>query len=312
MKISLITTVKNEAPTAQRLIQAIRRQTRLPDEWIVVDGGSDDGTAELFRQEPLCRVLGTSGNIAEGRNAAIDRAMYPIIAVIDAGCEPIPHWLEWLTAPLEQGKAEIAAGATTPRIGSSLEAAQWTLCDQFVLPWPGMRQPAISSRSLAFRRTVWLDDPYPEWLPYGEDTWIIERWRSRGHTVIRVPQAAVIWNLRPTVRAFLIQHFRYMYGDGRGRLHTGRHLLRFGFYGMIGSCVSIVGGSWVWIGLSGWAAYFLLTASRLLLIGPERTLRLCFTTLLRLPPMLIGLDLVKMVGYLTGQGSRWTRPPLSS
>ena len=57
MKVSLITTVRNEAATADRLIRSIRDQNRVPDEWLVVDGCSTDGTAEIFEGEPRCRVI---------------------------------------------------------------------------------------------------------------------------------------------------------------------------------------------------------------------------------------------------------------
>ena len=71
MKVSLITTVKNEAQHADSLIRAILQQTRQPDEWIVVDGGSVDDTAVKFRAIPLCTVLEHSCNRARGRNLAI-------------------------------------------------------------------------------------------------------------------------------------------------------------------------------------------------------------------------------------------------
>ena len=51
--ISIIIPTLNEARTLPRLLDGLRRQG-VPAEIVVVDGGSDDGTAELA----VCRTLG--------------------------------------------------------------------------------------------------------------------------------------------------------------------------------------------------------------------------------------------------------------
>ena len=112
MKVSLITTVRNEAAQADALINAILEQTRQPDEWIVADGGSTDGTAAQFRAIPLCSVLEEQCNRARGRNLAIRRANGAIIAVTDAGCLPSPTWLEHMVARVDAKERRIAAGQT--------------------------------------------------------------------------------------------------------------------------------------------------------------------------------------------------------
>ena len=44
--ISICATVKNEADTVRALISDLKSQTLRPDEIVVVDGGSTDGTPE--------------------------------------------------------------------------------------------------------------------------------------------------------------------------------------------------------------------------------------------------------------------------
>ena len=48
MKVTLISTVKDCAGSAGRFLDSLAAQTRAPDEVIVVDGGSADGTAEAY------------------------------------------------------------------------------------------------------------------------------------------------------------------------------------------------------------------------------------------------------------------------
>ncbi len=195
MKVSLITTVRNEAASAAALIDAVRRQTRPPDEWIVIDGGSSDDTARIFASTPMCTLRVVPSGISQGRNHAIALARHSVIAVTDGGCVPDSEWLARLVCPIEDDvlRAEVALGATAPRITRALDAAQWIVLDQFVGRASFRTQPAASSRTLAFRRHVWEALPYPEWLEAGEDSWLIDQWRRRGRRIVRVEDAVVEW-----------------------------------------------------------------------------------------------------------------------
>ncbi len=304
MRVSLVTTVKNEAASARRLIEAVKGQSRRPDEWIVVDGGSTDATAEHFAGEPACVLLRAGGNIAAGRNAAIAHASGPVIAVTDAGCRPAPDWLARLVEPLEAGRAEIAAGVTVPRVEAPFHAAGWALADQLVFPRLPVRKPAVSSRSLAFRRDVWERSPYPEWLDHGEDTWAVEQWLRQGRRLERVAGAVVEWDLRGSLGAFLAQQFCYMRGDGRARMHTWRHLARFAFHGAVSGLLAwgVTGQEpAAWAATALWLLYLAASVPRLLPLLAGRGWCFALKSLALLPPLLLGMDVAKMVGYLRGR-----------
>ena len=88
MKISLISTMLNERHTVGPWLDSIRRQSRLPDEIVIVDGNSSDGTWEFLQAaafaDPLLSVCRESGgNISTGRNMAVRHAKHEIIAVTD-------------------------------------------------------------------------------------------------------------------------------------------------------------------------------------------------------------------------------------
>ena len=58
-RLLVVSPVRNEAAHLERVVAAMAAQTRPPDEWVVVDDGSDDGTAELLaslarRPVPSC------------------------------------------------------------------------------------------------------------------------------------------------------------------------------------------------------------------------------------------------------------------
>ena len=102
-RVSLICTVLNEAGSVDDLLASVAAQTRPPDEIVIVDGGSLDGTWERLaswkaRGLPLLALRRTGANISLGRNEAIRAAGGEIIAVTDAGVRLDPGWLAALLA----------------------------------------------------------------------------------------------------------------------------------------------------------------------------------------------------------------------
>ena len=69
MRVSLISTVKDASAYVEDFAGSVVAQTRAPDEVIVVDGGSTDGTPELLRRaaESFTVIEERGANIARGR-----------------------------------------------------------------------------------------------------------------------------------------------------------------------------------------------------------------------------------------------------
>src|SRR6476620_5412885 len=127
--VSLVTTVKNEERSIDSFLDSVFGQSRLPDEVIVVDGGSDDRTLARIRtwaerQPTLSLIEAPGANIAAGRNIAIGHARGQVIAVTDAGTVLDPGWLEQLVRPLlSEDGVGVAAGFFEPGGASRLERA---------------------------------------------------------------------------------------------------------------------------------------------------------------------------------------------
>jgi poly-beta-1,6-N-acetyl-D-glucosamine synthase len=64
-RLLVVSPVRNEAAHLERVVAAMAAQTRPPDEWVVVDDGSDDGTGELLgalaAEVPFMRVVSAAG-----------------------------------------------------------------------------------------------------------------------------------------------------------------------------------------------------------------------------------------------------------
>jgi polysaccharide pyruvyl transferase CsaB len=227
LKVSLIASVKNEVRNTARWMECIQKQSRLPDEIVILDGGSTDGTDRLLQEwsgksrVPVRLIRAPGANIARGRNIAIREARYPIIAVTDFGCEPKTDWLELLLQPfkLEPG-TRVSAGfyESIGRTGKILSGNGL---------WPGLGQVdpqgfLPSTRSVAFRKDA-LDEVggHPEWLTRtGEDTYLDLELKRLGGKWAFVPSAQVKWVAPESLGAYLDKMYQWAAGDGESGVHA--------------------------------------------------------------------------------------------
>jgi glycosyltransferase involved in cell wall biosynthesis len=230
--VSVIATVLNEGDHIHRLMRSLSAQTRLPDEVVIVDGGSRDQTAALiqtYADRLTLRLLVEPGcNISAGRNRAIAAAQGAIIAATDAGVDIAPDWLEKLIAPFEaEPAAQVVGGFFTPAAESLFELAMGAT----VLPLLDEIQPQTflpSSRSVAFLKTAWsAAGGYPEWLDYCEDLIFDFRLRQVVGAFAFAPGALVAFRPRGSLRSFFKQYYRYARGDGKADLWRKRHAARY-------------------------------------------------------------------------------------
>jgi glycosyltransferase involved in cell wall biosynthesis len=94
--VSVICTVRDEAGSIADLVIAVLAGTLPPDEFVISDAGSTDGTRQelgrLAAADGRLRIIDVTDNRSRGRNAAIAAARGPVIACIDGGCVPEPKW----------------------------------------------------------------------------------------------------------------------------------------------------------------------------------------------------------------------------
>jgi len=306
VKVTLISTVLNCVDRVDPFLASLAAQTRAPDEVVIVDGGSTDGTAERFRGNDRITVIDAPGaNISTGRNVALAHATHDVIAATDADCELAPAWLAAIVAPIEAG-ADVAAGFYQPIADGFLRSCVASLN----LPIDASEvDPATflpSARSVAFRReAVEAEGGYPEWLDIGEDMWMNHRWRERNLDIRFAPDALVRWPLRPDAASTWLQYFRYARGDALGGLYPERHALRYVVYG--GLLVALASDR-AWpklLAAAGAVAYARTPVRRAwtrLDVPAERA-----AATAAVPALLALTDVAKMAGYATGLARRLTR-----
>lgn len=307
MKVSLVATVKDAAEHIEEFLESVRAQTVAPDEILIVDGGSTDGTLEILRAAPDVGLLEAPGaNIARGRNLAIEVATHDTIAVSDADCVLSPDWLERLTLALEAGP-DVAMGYYRPVARSFFE----TCAAAIAIPEPdeiGERSFMPSSRSIAFRRDMFeRTGGYPEWLDVGEDMYLNHRLRELYADMVFVPDAVAYWRMRPGAGATFHQYFRYAEGDALAGMYPERHTARFLVYGALAYGLARR-NRWL-LGTLGAAAglYASRRVRRAARMLPGRPVERV-AAVGAVPALMALVDGAKMSGYVTGLLRRTRRP----
>jgi len=310
VRCTLITPLYNERDNIERTWSSILNQTRPPDEWIVTDNGSTDGTYEWLGDRqgecpfPFKLLPMPDANIAQMMNTAVREATHDIVACCHGGLRIPQTWLENLLAPLAaDASVDVAAGMWEP-YGE-------TWFERFVARGDPHRidrlDPATylpASRSLAFRKTAWAHaGGFPEWLPlFGEDTLYAIRLRAAGCRFALARDAVVGWRPKGSVVSLFRQVRRY--AEGNAAMGYVRHPLRAflspsGFV-PLGVAVGLAARSY-WLGLAGFAAACVgFEALRCVVRGMLPSISGLFVS-----GVLLGL--ARQVGYVRGYWWRLVR-----
>ena len=232
-KRALIATLYNEADNVSRWWDCLMRQTVMPDEIVLVDGGSNDGTWEqLQRLAKPCPVPITLEqrrcNIAAGRNRAIRLTDAEIIASNDAGSFPEPDWFGEITRRLiEDQRLDIVGGKSIVSVENEFQRLMTSFEPPDQDPRPGT--PFGSSRNIAYRRQAWSDvGGYPEWLTLtSEDALFNFQLHKIGKVFGYNPRAIVRWAGRESEAEYLKMLYSYGYGSGESRLYARSYWVHF-------------------------------------------------------------------------------------
>ncbi len=261
--VSLVTTVLNDRQGCASFFTQMEGQTCLPDEIVIVDGGSTDGTWELLQKyhpnkSYSLRVLQEIGcNVARGRNFAIANSQYDIIVSTDIGCTWESQWLEELAQPLLENKQLEAVMGSWQVRWEDLKS-DWAKVEYALLNEPKLiatPKSHASSRSIAYRKSLWEKiGGYPEDLTLaGDDMVFALLLHQTTDSVSCAPIPRCYWQRHVTLQSFCKEARRNFFGGGEagiwlnyGILVGGRLLLEILL--LFSGFVWLLLGSPTWVG----------------------------------------------------------------
>ncbi len=233
-KISLILTVKNEEKSIRNLLESILYQSKIPDEIIIVDGGSTDKTTKIIKKYfsiLLIKLMVEEGaNIPKGRNIAIANSKYPIIAVTDGGCKLDHNWVDEITKPFKKMDVDVVSGKYIATGDSLFQQLTGQL---LTYDFNNINENSFSpsSRSVAFKKIAWKQvKGYPEWLDYAEDTYFNKKLKKIGKKFYLNKNAIVYWQMRKDFSKLLKQYLNYATYDAIALNNPGNYYLRIIFW----------------------------------------------------------------------------------
>lgn len=199
-RVSVVVPARNEEATLAPLLDALLRQTHRPDEVVVADAGSTDGTLRLAARYLNDGVRAVSIGPAwpgAARNAAIREAHHEWLALIDAGCQPDPFWLEELLAPLAADPGlDLVLGDHVPVVEGEWDRIQALALMSPRDPRTGLHGPSVAS--LLIRRRLWAQvGGFREDLRAAEDHLFFAALAAAGARSAWAPRAVVHWRMSP-------------------------------------------------------------------------------------------------------------------
>jgi len=238
MKVSFIATVLNEEKTIDSFLRSIFYQSRLPDEVIIIDGGSTDSTLSVISnfQFPISnkkikfKILVKKGNRSVGRNEGIRSATGEIILSSDAGCILDKNWVKNITKPFEDETVDV--------VGGYYKAKSKNIFQKCLAPYVLVMEDKINksdflpaTRSMAFRKSIWKAvGGFDENFAHNEDYIFAKRLRKIGAQIVFIKTAIVNWIPRKSVKDAFIMFFRFAFGDTESGIIRDKVLLIFTRY----------------------------------------------------------------------------------
>jgi rhamnosyltransferase len=192
--ISVVIRCLNEEQHIGRLLAGLQRQSRRPDEIVVVDSGSTDATLDIAARYDTKIVHIKPQDFSFGRalNVGCAAASGDILVFVSAHVYPLyDSYLDLLTAPFSDPNAALTYGRQVGDHRTKYSEAR------VLLQWfpessiPRQQHPFCNNANAAVRREVWEALPYDEALTGLEDLEWARRAQAKGFDVSYVAEAPV-------------------------------------------------------------------------------------------------------------------------
>jgi len=111
-RVSVVIPTLNEERRVGLLLHDLRRQTRPPEEVIVVDGGSTDATVDVACR--FARVIPFHPPVGAQRQAGLEAATGDWVVFLDADTRVAPDFLERVVTTMERRRLDVACPVYRP------------------------------------------------------------------------------------------------------------------------------------------------------------------------------------------------------
>ena len=212
--ISVIIPVYNGEKTIKECLISLAKQTRKPDEIIVVDDGSEDRTKEIVKEfvgKPVKLIEQKHKGPASARNLGAKKAKGKIVLFTDADCIPNERWVSEMTKPFEKkGVVGVQGVYRTKQRDVIARFVQLEIEDRYDRMRKFETIDFIGSYSAAYKKDVFLkfggfDESFP--TASGEDPELSFKLSKLGYKMVLNEKAIVYHKHVSSLSAYLKKKF---------------------------------------------------------------------------------------------------------
>lgn len=226
LQFSLVVTCYNEMRGLRRWRAEIEGQSRQPDEIVIVDSESRDGTGEFLKEwaqtDSRVRLIIQKCPPARGHNLGNEACTHEHIVSTDMGVRIDPKWFEEIVRPFEEDPGiDVVAGnycidKTSLRTAAA-RAEYYIENGGFAGFGPGF---VVGNRSVAYTKKVWRElAGLPEDLTqYADDAVFGQQILEAGYKMAFAPKAMVYWSRPGRLCQFRKEMFKYGIGNGEAMI----------------------------------------------------------------------------------------------
>ncbi|MEN8253079.1 MAG: glycosyltransferase [Patescibacteria group bacterium] len=231
VEVSVVITVLNEEKNISALLNALARQTKRPNEIVIVDGGSSDQTVSNIKdlissiKNLNIKLFISSGNRSVGRNHGVSKSSHEWIAFTDAGCVPDRDWLQKLKEAQVHSQSDVIAGYYYGLSKTNFQEA----VVPYVLVMPdrvNKNNFLPATRSMLIKKSLFKKiAAFDERLSDNEDYELARRIKNAKCKIFFTKKAKVAWIPVKNLKEFIIMIFRFARGDAKARILRPKVLL---------------------------------------------------------------------------------------
>lgn len=159
LSVSVVIPVRDDARLLEVCLRALERQTRRPEEIVVVDNGSSDDTAAVAEQFGARVIFEPVPGIPRAASAGYDAATGDVIARLDADSRPGPDWIERILRVFRE-RADVDFVTGEPRFYGATPLVHWAgarlyIGGMYAVLTPLLGHAPLFGSNMAMRATAW-------------------------------------------------------------------------------------------------------------------------------------------------------------
>ena len=234
LRISTVIPAYNRADLVGETLRTVLSQSRAPDEVIVVDDGSSDGTRDVvaaFGPE-VTLICQANAGAGPARNAGFARSTGDIIHFMDSDDLCSLNFYERAASRIEAGADMTYGPWLKTRVDGNCLHPEPLVLQQSALPlgqrmdvltltveWYTVFQPCLFRRELVERA-----GPYRSDLKPSEDTELLYRLTAAARNIVHVPEILILYRVHPEDQVSEQNHSRRLVDRAHLWLTLREHL----------------------------------------------------------------------------------------